>query len=164
MKQVKSTYKYRSKVILPRQEKESQIKNLKRVQFPFIAKALKMIMVMLVIGVVVIAYVHQYAVISKANYDMQDLQKQFNSVKAMNERMRIAIAQNESLKHIEEEARNRLGLVEPKDVVFISTGQEPAKQAKPTQIAHTGKPLGIIQEVGTWFKNITSVEAGTLDG
>lgn len=164
MKQVKSTYKYRPKVIIPRQEKEPQIKNFKRVQFPFIAKALKMIMVMAVIGVVVIAYVHQYAVISKANYDIQDLQKQFNGVKAINERMHIAIAQNESLKHIEEEARDRLGLVEPKDVYFISTGQEPVRQEKPAQVAHSGKPLGIIKEVGTWFKNITSVEAGTLDG
>ena len=167
MKQVKTTYKYGSKVILPRQEKrpESQNLNVKRkMQFPFLIKAFKMAVVMTVIGMVVIAYVHQYAVISSANYKIQELEKSYNKLKAENERVSIDIASHKSLKHIEAAARDRLGLVEPNDVYFISTGQQPATQEKPARVASAEKSTNLFSEVGTWFRSLTSVEAGTLDG
>lgn len=162
-------YKYSQSGTYVRQEKNRVTKNpTKRRftwkgQFPFLKDAVSIAFVVAVIGMVVIAYVHQFVQISTVSYEIETLNKVLKDVTADNEKIALKIEQHNSLKHIEKEARGRLGLVEPTEVYYLSMSTESNDANQPAAEAGEKKAVPILAELGDWLRNLTSVEAGTLD-
>lgn len=162
-------YKYSQSGTYIRQEKNTVTKNpTKRHftwkgQFAFLKDAVLIAVVVAVIGMVVIAYVHQFVQISTVNYEIGKLNKNLRAVTADNEKLTLKIEQHNSLKRIEKEARKRLGLVEPTEVYYISMNTESNNPSQPTDQIDGKKAVPILAELGAWLRNLTSVEAGTLD-
>lgn len=162
-------YKYSKSGLQIKQEKKVATKNPSKRhfsikgQFPFLKDAVLIGLIVAVIGMVVIAYVHQFVQMSAVSYEIESLNRTLKNVTAENEKLAVKIDQHNSLKRIEKEARDRLGLVEPTEVYYLSMKTESNVTGQSAASAGEKKILPIIAEVGDWLRNLTSVEAGTLD-
>jgi hypothetical protein len=91
------------------------------------------------------------------------MNKTLKAVGTDNEKIALKIEQHNSLKHIEKEARGQLGLVEPTEVYYLSMNTAENAASQSTEQTSEKKGVPILAEVGAWLRNLTSVEAGTLD-
>ncbi|AZR73043.1 hypothetical protein BBF96_06305 [Anoxybacter fermentans] len=160
----KPQYKYDSKGFRSKQENRLKIKKDKKRQIPFVLKAVGIGCIIFLFGLIVILYIHQYVQISRTNYQIETLKRELAQLKAENEKIRLEIAQNKSLKKIEEKARERFGMVDPENVYYITLKSETTGESRSSQLDSKEKDVILfVQGVADWFKNLTSVEAGTLD-
>lgn len=156
-------YKYSSTGLQVRQENQSGKQNFTKGQSTFWAKALKIGLVIGVLGLIIIFYVNQYVQMSVLNDQIYHLKQELNTLVKENQKVDLEINKSKSLAHIEKEARGRLGLVEP-NIHYIPAQKATEAADAQNHPAQSESKLALIAgEVGAWFKNLTSVEAGTLD-
>lgn len=163
----KNKYKYRYKTngSFKRQENYRPIKKHKERKKSFGLKACGYGSIIFIIGLFIIFYIYQFAQIAELNYQINKLEKTLKTVNTTNQNLRLEIAQRKSLQEVEEKAISLYNMVEPEKVYYVSLGGEETFESNSVD-RNTGEKNNIgsiVLEVAHWFKNLTSVEAGTLD-
>ncbi len=158
-------YKYDSNKFIKRKQ-ENNFLSKKPKEKSFGLKAFGFVFLVFIIGFIVVAYVHQFIEISTTNYQIQSLEEKLANLQAENEKIKLQIAQTNSLSNIDKNARELYGMVEPdqEDILYIHLNDATKEQAEVSIPPKGGnKVVHIANEVVGWLKNLTSVEAGTLD-
>lgn len=166
-KQPKYKYdKYGSKKRSNKQGKRTKFEQKKKKETPFALKAVAIGCIIVVFGFIVVLYINQFVQISRTNYQIERLQKELNELQNKNEKIRLAIAQNQSLDKIETLAREEYQMVDPtnEEIYYITLKNKSNNNDKTiNDEPEKEEEIQIVRGVTDWFKNLTSVEAGTLD-
>lgn len=157
-------YKYSSSGSFQKQESDLTRKNSKKRTPSFIKKALGVSGIAFLLGCLVIFYIYQNVQINDFNYQIVAAESKLDDLNSQNQNLRLQIAERQSLSQIENKAKEFYGMVEADDFCYVSLKTEKTSEQIITQSSTPNKSLAmIVYEVTDWFKNLTSVEAGTLD-
>ncbi|MCK4259012.1 MAG: septum formation initiator family protein [Halanaerobiales bacterium] len=155
-------YKYDANRFINRKQ-ENSIKIKKHKEKPFGLKAISTVFFVFIIGFIIILYVNQFAKISTTNYQIKKLEKEIAKLKLENEKIEFKISQSQNLKLIDQKAKD-FGMVVPDTSIYVTLNQDSKKQTEASEsLKEDNKIVHLASEVAVWFKNLTSVEAGTLD-
>ncbi|MBD3155609.1 MAG: hypothetical protein GF368_03050 [Candidatus Aenigmarchaeota archaeon] len=165
-KQPKYKYdKYGTKKKVNKQGNRPKSKKKQKKDTPFALKALGIGCIIVLFGFIVVLYINQFVQISTTNYQIDKLEKELSDIENKNEKIRLQIAQSQSLEKIENIARKELKMADPdKDkVYYISLENNSTNSNRTKNTKNNKEETQVVQGVADWFKNLTSVEAGTLD-
>lgn len=160
-----SYYKYSSSGSFKKQEKGISLKNSKQRSPSFIKKALGVSGIAILLFCCIIFYIYQSVQIDDYDYQIAAAEKKLNQINLENQNLRLQIAERQSLYQIESKAKERYGMVEADEFYYLSL-EKPQKidEEIDREPVNANKSLTmIVYEVTDWIKNLTSVEAGTLD-
>ncbi|MCK8823680.1 cell division protein FtsL [Fuchsiella alkaliacetigena] len=146
------------------QVKKSTLLNRKK-------SVLYMFVYALLIGIIVvfgILYINKYVKINQTATEINKLQREVEVLEEKKRTMQLEISSSKSLKRIEKVAKEELGMVEPKQVNYLSLNDKKASTQKIAK-EEKGASEGIIdfrylgKRISTWFKGLTQLRAGTLE-
>lgn len=157
-------YKYSIKGELNTQENGQNSQKPNKIKQSFFGRAVAMACVVAIVGAVIIVYIHQFVQISTTNYEINQLKKEVAAIQEENDTIRLQILQNKNLKRIEQEAREKLGMIDPsqKETCYIPVQKKSTVEAVSVEPSEVNNFV-FVRDMMTWLKNLTSVEAGTLE-
>ncbi len=160
-----SYYKYSTNGSFTKQENSLRTKKHKNRSFPFVFKAIGIGCLVFFVGLIIIFYVYQYVQIATLNYQIASCEKTLEELEIKKQNLRLTIAQKNNLKEIEEKARTRYDMVQATDPYYLTLNKDNQDIDKTENMASSDSKnfALIVHGVTDWFKNLTSVEAGTLD-
>ncbi|AZO95086.1 hypothetical protein D7D81_11090 [Halocella sp. SP3-1] len=116
------------------------------------------ILIVTIIALILISYICQSVNITRLNYTLTKLSKEYDKIQEENHKLNIELARNKSLARIEKLARNDLHMSEPDrvEVVVLNKEEEIKEDTVPEQ-----KKTYFAQVLGKLFNK--SVKAEELD-
>ncbi len=117
-----------------------------------------------VLVVTTIGYVILQTKIATVGFAVEKIQKQMVSLEKDNNKLKLAIAENTNLRHVEERAKNEIGMVRPKDskFVFIETDKVVACSEQEGQQPTGTTLIQLAQDFREWVRDRAVVLAGAL--
>ncbi len=111
-----------------------------------------------------IGYVILQTKIATAGFAVEKVQKQMVSLEKENNKLKLAIAESTNLRHVEERAKNEIGMVRPKDskFVFIETDKIVASSEQGGQQPGGTTLIQLAQDFREWVRERAVVLAGAL--
>lgn len=85
---------------------------------------LSFILIVTIIALILISYICQSVNITRLNYTLAELSKEYNKIQEENHKLNIELAKNKSLSRIEKLARNDLHMSEPERVEVVLLNKE----------------------------------------
>lgn len=159
-----SRYKYSLKGEVNKQENGGNSQKSNKIKQSFFGRAVAMASIVVIVSAIIIVYIHQFVQISTTNYELNQLKKEIAAVQTENDAIRLQILQNKNLKRIEQEAQEKLGMVYPsqKETCYIPAQKKSSVETLSIESTESTN-FAFVQDMMTWLKNLTSVEAGTLE-
>lgn len=151
---VKKSYNYRY-TYKPRSERPVKKQN---------ASLFFYLIIVTVLVATTIGYVVLQTKIATAGFDVEKLHKKMDSLEKENNKLKLAIAESTNLRHVEERAKNEIGMVRPKDskFVFIETDKLIASGEKEGQQATGTTLIQLARDFKEWVRERAVVVAGAL--
>lgn len=88
------------------------------------------ILIVTIIALILISYICQFVNITRLNYTLTKLSKEYDKIQEENHKLDIKLARNKSLARIEKLARNDLHMIEPDRVEVVVLNKEENKIKK----------------------------------
>ncbi|WP_078809022.1 septum formation initiator family protein [Selenihalanaerobacter shriftii] len=124
-------------------------------------------LIILIIVIFGILYINKYVEMNKINLQMNQVQSKIKDLEEEKQKLKLNLSQYKSLDRIENIAKVELGMVEPKQVKYISMNSKNGTSLKQNQDLHLNDRLVEISKLGekvsTWLQGFSQVEAGTLN-
>ncbi len=151
---VKKSYNYRY-TYKPRNERPARQQN---------ASFFFYFVIVAVLVATTIGYVILQTKIATAGFAVEKLHKQMTSLEKDNNKLKLAIAESTNLRHVEERAKNEIGMVRPKDskFVFIETDKLVASNEQGEQQPAGTSLIQLVQDFKEWVRERAVVVAGAL--
>lgn len=81
-------------------------------------------LVSILLGIVSLFHLVQTSEVASTGYNIQELQAEETNWKVRNEQLALEVARAKSLSAVEQDASRRLGMVRPKDTVYLQPSRE----------------------------------------
>lgn len=102
----------------------------------------------ILLGIVSLFHLVQMSDVASTGYNIQELQSDEAGWKVRNEQLALEVARAKSLSVIEDEATHRLGMIWPKETVYLRPSTEllasrasPISRGEPRDVPELGKPV-----------------------
>lgn len=112
----------------------------------------------LFIGIILVLYIGQIVKITHLNYQIESLQTNLQNIEDSNHHLKLKLAKKSSLSQIEEMARNRLNMVDPKETQIVVLKNKSKIQKSDNQVK---EGTSIMQAFNSILDRIRTVKAGS---
>lgn len=153
---------------LPRPDERANkkpVKNHPRRQQKSVALTAYSLFVALTVGLVLL-YIAQYAYVAKLSLSLAQAQKQLGQIQLMNEQLELQASKLRSLRRVEEEAINRLGMEKPRTIRTVKAQLEPNQElalaAEPLQVKEVSNHENRLWGFLNWARGLKKASASGI--
>mgnify|MGYP006291280129 CR=1 FL=1 len=112
----------------------------------------------ILVGIILVVYIGQLVKITHLNYKIESLQVKLNKIEDSNHHLKLKLAKKSSLSHIEEVARNKLNMTDPKETQIIVLNKKSSSHNSVKNKKENNTFFHAIQKI---MNRIRTVKAGS---